>query len=167
MAPKRTTLFNESHVIAFGLTVYERDASTKAVVSVSCRFCLYFGRDVKIGAKHKATANIQYFRRPFRADTNSRHMDSQHSVHWKTYSDIIIGEMLFHPDDLNDEVTKERALAIFENVIGQEEDERDSDPQTDSYRITIKNPAQFELVVNYVSAGASFRTASRIVQMTR
>ena len=210
MAPKRTTLFNESRVIAFGLTVCERDASTKAVVSVSCRFCLHFGRDVKIGAKRKATANIQYFRRPFRADTYSRHMDSQHSVHWKTYSeltkeqktgffdeeapvvhrntlkshfggsqataqyfvnkgivDIIIGEMHFHPDDSNDEVTKERALAIFENVIGQEEDEQDSDLQTDGYRITIKNPAQFELVVDYVSAGASFRIASRIVQMTR
>ena len=188
----------------------ERDASTMTVVSVSCQFCLHFGREEKIGAKRKVTANITYFRRPFRADTYSRHLLSQHSTHWQTYReltkeqktvffendapvvhrntlkshfggsqaavhyfankdivDIIIGEMLFHPDDSNDDVTKERALAIFENVIGQEEDEQDSDLQTDSYRMNIKNPAQFQRVVDYVSAGASFRMASRIVQMTR
>ena len=210
MAPKRVTAFNEGHVLAYGLTVCERDASTMTVVSVSCQFCLHFGREEKIGAKRKATANITYFRRPFRADTYSRHMLSQHSTHWQTYCeltkeqktvffeneapvvhrntlkshfggsqaavhyfankgivDIIIGEMLFHPDNSNDDVTKERALAIFEDVIGQEEDERDSDLQTDSYRMIIKNPAQFQLVVDYVSAGASFRMASRIVQMTR
>ncbi|KAI2508943.1 hypothetical protein MHU86_5438 [Fragilaria crotonensis] len=76
--------------------------------------------------------------------------------------------MLFRPDDSNDDVTtKERASAIFKNVIGHEEDEQDSDLQMDSYRMIIKNPVQFQLVVDYVSAGASFRMASRIVQMMR
>ena len=44
MAPKRVTAFNEGHVLAYGLTVCERDASTMTVVSVSCQFCLHFGR---------------------------------------------------------------------------------------------------------------------------
>ena len=122
-------------------------------------------------------------------------MQSQHSVHWKTYHaltntqkdtffdeaapvvhrntlkshfggnqaaahffadkgiiDIIIGEMLFHPHD--------------SNVIGREQDEQDSDLQTDCYRMTIMNPAKFQLVIDYVSVGASFRMASKIVQMT-
>ena len=138
-------------------------------------------------------------------------MQSQHSVHWKTYRelqnaekvvffdevppvvhrnahkshfggsqavkhyfadkgivDIIIGEMLFHPDDSNDDVTKERALAIFGNVIERGEDnEQDSDLQTDCYRMSIKNDAQFLLVIDYISAGASFCMASKIVQMTK
>lgn len=34
--------------------------------------------------------------------------------------DVVGGEILFHPDDSND-VTKEWALAIFENVSRQEE----------------------------------------------
>ena len=50
MPPKRTTPFNESHVLAYGLKVCERDASTKEVVSVSCRFCVHVGREAKIGA---------------------------------------------------------------------------------------------------------------------
>ena len=209
MPPKRTTPFKESHAIEYGLKVCERDASTSVVVSVSCQFCVHFGREAKIGAKRKATTNVQYFRSPFRADMYSRHMAAQHSVHWETYSaltktqktvffdenapvvhrttikshfggaqaavhyfvnrdvvDVIIGDMLFHPDDSNDEVTKERALANFENVIEPAEDEQDSDLQTDGYRVILKNPAQFQLVVDYISVGASFRMASRILQMT-
>ena len=53
---KRTPVFKEAHLMAYGITVCERDASMKTVVSVSCKFCLYFGRDMKIGAKRKATA---------------------------------------------------------------------------------------------------------------
>jgi hypothetical protein len=46
---------------------------------------------------------------------------SQATAHFfanKRIVDIIIGEMLFHPDDSNKDVTKEWALEIFENVIG-------------------------------------------------
>ena len=70
--------------MAYGLAVCEGDASTKKVVSVSCKFCLYFGRDMKIGAKRK-TENIQYFKKLFRSDNYSRHMLAQHSSQWKAY----------------------------------------------------------------------------------
>jgi hypothetical protein len=87
-----------------------------------------------------------------RNDTLKSHFGgSQAKVHFfvsKGIIDIIIGEMLFHPDDSNDEVTKERALAIFENVARQKEDEQSSDLQTDVYHMIIKNPAWFQLVVN-------------------
>ena len=39
--------------------------------------------------------------------------------------------------------------------------------ETDRYRIEISNRLQFDLIVDYVSAGASFRSASRILQMTK
>lgn len=85
----------------------------------------------------------------------------------KNIVDVIVSEMLFHADDVNEGVSKERALAIFEDVIEPGESEQDSDLQTDRYRIQIKNPAQFHLVVDYVSVGASFRMASEILRMTR
>ena len=172
--PPRSTPFNERHLLLYGLKICERDTATKAIVSVSCRFCVHFGREEKIGAKRKATSNIQYFRRPFRADVYNRHMRQQHPVKWEQYCslaedrkatffeanapvvhrntirshfggsqqalygmvnksivDVIIGEMLFHPDDGYDDVTKERALAVFEDVVAPEENVHYSDLQTD------------------------------------
>ena len=210
MPPKRKTPFKNAHLSAYGLKICERDPSTKAVVSVSCRFCVHFGREEKVGAKRKPTSNVQYFRQPFRADVYQRHMKAQHSQRWETYCklseeqkatffdenapvvhrdtirsyfggaqqpvhffvnkdivDVIVGEMLFHPDDANDETTKERALSIFEDVVGPEENAQDSDLQTDRYRIPIKNPIQFRIIVGYVGGGASFRMASRFLQLTK
>lgn len=71
--------------------------------------------------------------------------------------DVIVGEMLFQPEDNNNDITLERALSIFEQVDGV--------PQ--SYRIHVRNPIQFHLVVDYVSVGASFRMASYILRMTK
>ena len=72
----------------------------------------------------------------------------------KVIPDILIGKMQLNPDDSNDDITKERALTICENVIRQEEDEQVSDLQTDSCRMNIKNPVQFQLVLEYFSVGA-------------
>ena len=85
----------------------------------------------------------------------------------KTIVDIIIGEMLFDGDDPNEEASKERALSIFVDNIQTGENIDDSDLIHDRYVVTIKNPAQFDLVVDYVSVGASFRMASSILQMTK
>ena len=38
----------------------------------------------------------------------------------KSIVDVIIKEILFHPDNANDETTKGRALAIIEDVAGPE-----------------------------------------------
>ena len=146
MPPKRTTGFKDAHISSFGLKVCERDPSTKHVVLVACQFCTYFGCKEKVGAKRKATTNVQYFHKPFCTDVYKQHMQSQHPQHWARYSaltskeekssfftnnapvvhwnticshfvgsqahihyfvnkeivDIIIGEMLFHPDDTNE-----------------------------------------------------------------
>ena len=67
MPLKCTTPFNNSHTLTYGLKVCELVASTKNVVSVSCRFCVYFGQE-EDGAKRKPTTNIQYCQRPFRTD---------------------------------------------------------------------------------------------------
>ena len=52
----------------------------------------------------------------------------------------IIGDILFHSDDSNDEVAKERTLAIFEDVVAAEGFEEDLDLTMDRNRIVINNP---------------------------
>lgn len=67
--------------------------------------------------------------------------------------DDVIGELLFHPDDVEG-VTHKKALALFEA--------RDSD--NGGYTLIIKTPKRFTLVVGVVATGASFRQATRILQ---
>ncbi|CAH0488744.1 unnamed protein product [Peronospora farinosa] len=62
---------------------------------------------------------------------------------------------------------RERALAIFEDVVGPDENAHDSDLQTDRYRIVIKNPIQFHMIVEFVGVGASIRMAFRFLHMTK
>ncbi|OAE29441.1 hypothetical protein AXG93_4548s1190 [Marchantia polymorpha subsp. ruderalis] len=89
----------------------------------------------------------------------------------KSIVDVIINEMLFHPDDSNDEITKERALNIFEDVLNPLEanvavDDDNADVVTYRYRIDLNNLAKFNLIAHYLSVGAFFRMASRIFMMT-
>ncbi|BBN17363.1 hypothetical protein MPTK1_7g13940 [Marchantia polymorpha subsp. ruderalis] len=86
--------------------------------------------------------------------------------------DVIIGDMLFQDGDSNENITKERALSIFEDVLEPSEGNCDgcddaADVSTARYRIHLKNPAQFYLISDYLSIGASFRMASRILTMTK
>lgn len=89
----------------------------------------------------------------------------------KPIVDVIIREMLFHLNDSNDEITKEHALNIFEDVINRLEAnaiaDDDNDFVADRYRIDLKNPAQFNLIADYLSVSASFRMTSRILMMTK
>ena len=55
------------------------------VVSVSCSLCVNFGREEKPGAKCKITANVVYFKKPFRTDSYKCHLEDQHPEHWKQY----------------------------------------------------------------------------------
>ena len=72
--------------------------------------------------------------------------------------DVIIGDMLFQEDDANEDITKERALSIFGNVLDALEanDADAADVDTARYRIRLKNPAQFYLIADYISVRALF-----------
>ena len=63
-------------------------------------------------------------------ETIKSHFGKSHRVvhHFvnKEIVDVIIGEMLFQPDDLSDNITKERALVIFDNVVDSEEGKHES-----------------------------------------
>ena len=53
---RRVQPFKMAHEAEFGVKVTSRDASTSAVTSVVCRFCVAFGREEKVGLKRQSIA---------------------------------------------------------------------------------------------------------------
>ena len=204
MGPKkRSTPFQRKHESEYGLKVVERQANNSRVIAVACQFCTTFGREEKVGSKRSRTANIKYFRAPFRPEHYRKHAETQHPERFNEYReaskeekakffdnftpasntlhrhyggaqltlkkfidkpivDIIVGEMLFDPDE--ETSTLDRALSVFQDTLDPAEN---GNGVTSRYCISIKNRVQFGLVVDYLSVGSSFRMASRIVTMTK
>jgi hypothetical protein len=73
----------------------------------------------------------------------------------KDILDVIIGEMMFHPEDM-DEITRARLLESFVPTLDSSEDAGDAG-NVSWYAITVTNTKQFQLVVQYLAAGLSFR----------
>jgi hypothetical protein len=53
---RRGMTFNENHLKDYGL-----QKVCKNPVNVQCKFCFHFGREEKVGAKRKQTANFKKF----------------------------------------------------------------------------------------------------------
>ena len=82
---KRQTPFKSVHLKEYGLVIVECAPQSAEVASVSCSFCINFGREEKPGVKCKAIANVMYFKKPFRTDSCKHHLEVQHPEHWKQY----------------------------------------------------------------------------------
>ena len=91
MATKRATPFQRAHALQYAVRVTQRSTSNESNASVvmacECLFCVYFGRESKIGAKRKATSYVKYFKKPFCADNYVQHHTSQHPEKWKQYQE--------------------------------------------------------------------------------
>lgn len=188
------TQFQQGHDVKYGLEVAERHPESAVVISVACRFCVKFGREENKNGKRKRTTKTQYFKRPFRADNFTRHLNLVHPSHWKRYSaasdeekktffnqpnlsntmlahvdrdqplyfeikrsivDEIIGDLLFDADDVEVHGSMATALSIFK-------------PASDEiYKVKIGSPRLFNLLVGYVSNGASFRSAAAHARTTQ
>ena len=70
--------FRMAHDAKFGVKVTSRDASTSAVTSVVCRFCVALGREGKVGQKRNSIAMKKYFKALFRPVLYREHHESQH-----------------------------------------------------------------------------------------
>jgi len=73
----------------------------------------------------------------------------------KDIVDVIIGEMMFHLKDM-DGITRARLLESFVPTLDSSEDATDVG-DVSRYAITVTNTKQFQLVVQYLVAGLSFR----------
>ena len=191
MPSKCSTPFLPRHSHDYAVRVTQRNAES-VVVAVECLFCVYFGRESKVGAKRKKTENIKYFSRPFRADNYRQHHVTQHPQRWEQYQEanheekkrffeenrpiketlhhhygvkqvqqrylinapiveVIIGEMLWDPEDI-DGFTHKNMMSSFKEGEG-----------CDRFCIEINNPVQFSLAIEYLQAGLSFRQAARVI----
>ena len=85
----------------------------------------------------------------------------------KCIVDIFVGEIIFHTNNSNDDITKEQSLAIFEDVVRDEEVSPDSDLDKDCYLIILNNPAHFHISVDYIIAVTLFFMDSHILQLKK
>ena len=83
----------------------------------------------------------------------------------KDIVDIIIGDMMFHPDDMVG-ITLARLLASFVPTLDSSEDVADAG-NFSRYAIIVCNTKQFQLVAQYLAAGLSFCQVARVMHNTK
>jgi hypothetical protein len=75
MLAKRTTPFQLSHCLEYGLTIMGRDVK-KVVSCVQCNFCVYGGRNGDdIGRKRMQTESIYLFTPPYSPELYYKHLE--------------------------------------------------------------------------------------------
>jgi hypothetical protein len=77
-----------------------------------------------------------------------------------TIVDDVVGDLFFHPeedkeDDASEPIMKANAMKLFK----LQED--------GSYLVTIKNSLRFDLAIQHVSVGLSFRQTSKVIEQHR
>jgi len=193
----RNTPFQDKDLVEFALKVTQRDAKTGEVRAVRCQFCSFCGREEILGQKRQReqTTNDKIWE-SFRKEYYRKHHSEQHSTRWEEYKSLsnaekeayftdktqykdtipnhfgrpnthiifsigssivekVIGDMFFHPDN-HGGITQKRALNLFT-----------SNADGDRYTVTIKNPLQFHLVVEYLGKGLSFRQVEEVFLITK
>jgi hypothetical protein len=73
--------------------------------------------------------------------------------------------MMFHPEDM-DGITRARLLEIFVLTLDSSEDATDVS-DVSRYAITVTNTKQFQLVVQYLAVGLSFRQVTHVIMETK
>ena len=95
---------------------------------------------------------------PF-TNTLNAHFDiekSQSFVINKEIVEMVIGGMLFDPEDEDKQVTKERVLSIFTK-----------NNDSDSYTFEIKNLHLYRLALRYIACGSTLWLCARLLQVTK
>ncbi|CAM6041972.1 unnamed protein product, partial [Sphagnum compactum] len=73
--------------------------------------------------------------------------------------------MMFHPEDM-DRITRARLLESFVPTLDSSEDAADAG-DVSRYAISVTNTKQFQLVVQYLAAGLSFRQVTQVIMETK
>eukprot|EP00171_Calliarthron_tuberculosum_P002636 IDg2636t1 len=113
-----------------------------------------------------------YFNRVNFNNTLAAHFDGEQSLTFtinRDIVDVIIGDMMFNPDDEESAPTRERALQIFKLFpdANGDGDDGEQDLNREAYKVEIKSSRLFHLVVGFVACGTSFRMATRLVSTTK
>jgi hypothetical protein len=73
--------------------------------------------------------------------------------------------MMFHPEDM-DGIIRARLLESFVLTLDSSEDAADAG-DVSRYAITVTNTKQFQLVVQYLAVGLSFRQVTQVIMETK
>ncbi|RHY88241.1 hypothetical protein DYB26_011715 [Aphanomyces astaci] len=174
--PPRTTPFQSKHYLEFGLEIVSRDQHGNPMVRGN--FCTFEGRDkVEITEggtrKRKSRVDVKYFTKPFTPLNYRSHLNGQHKESWEAYQQIS-NTLHVHMDLTSDSIEYTIKAPIVDTIIGglffnaeaiQEEDcddagedhgERASNGAA-SYTVKIKNTMWYQLAIDHVGAGMSFK----------
>ncbi|OQS00064.1 hypothetical protein THRCLA_06257 [Thraustotheca clavata] len=77
----------EEHEIKYGVRVTSRDSIGEPTVA-ACRFCLYFGRQIKSDRARSFANQVKIYEAPFRMDNFVQHNRLHHLDHWITYMEL-------------------------------------------------------------------------------
>ena len=189
----RYTSFKEKYQLKYGLKISHRDPATNIVDSVACQFCLFYGREERVGGKRARTTNVKYFKHPFRVDLFEKHMSSQHAEKWREYvaaseqekRSMFEGATPFKGSSkakaavshapVQELIDKEIIDVIIDGLLYDPDNEDESDEWLSNgfesvpgdathYIIDIANSLQYHLVMDSLATGASFASAASQIQ---
>ena len=83
---------------------------------------------------------------------------------------VLVRSMLFNTDDKETQGTRERALAVLKHchddaALNVDESPGEQDMNREAYYVTIVSVCKFKIVLGFISMGALFRSASRLVDV--
>lgn len=146
------------------------------------------------GVKRQRTKIMQLFQFPFRLEAYKNHLKSQHPEYWTSYQllsyqekislfktrdisgihryldtdkdtlqfvisqssifDVVVRDLFFHPEEDNafQPIIKANAMKLFKLQPDR------------SYLVTIKNSLRFNLAMEHVSVGLSFRQTAKVIE---
>ena len=189
--------FKKSHELEYGMQKCTVDPQTNVVLDAKCLFCVHFGKEGSNSRKRKATANVKYFKAPFRVQYYKSHL-KQHATKWEEYQTLsdeekrnyFISQNEPYVSTLNAHFEnydrKEMEFVLDARIVDGIIDELMYDPEdcenvskqralsifipienTTTYKVKVKNYRQFLLIQKFIACGASFRLAKRMMDSTK
>ena len=178
ISKKRNYKFNKKHLVQYGLRLGEINVAYE-VITVICHFCETSGRE-NTDRLLKKSKVIKSYKEPFRCDNYLKHIKLSHDIEWNTFSKLIGVQKENYFDNFNKKITnffknkKKYEFIISKEIVEKlitmlyNNDDEDyvinklSLKQNESeYIIEINNIKCFDLTLSFVSAGSSFRLASK------
>jgi len=74
MSWKHSSGYVKDNDVRYGLKVAHCDPKLLKVTGLQCHFYIAFGREEKVGSKHKATTTVQGWSHPFHYDNIENHL---------------------------------------------------------------------------------------------